>query len=120
MHRKNQSPLRIVGATKNTLDGVKVLWHQEQAFRTEVFLGVLSVPCIFLLHAPSIIKLLLVLLSLLLLVVETLNSALESVVDRISLEIHPQSKIAKDMGSAAVGMVYVMNIVAWVYAFLPH
>ncbi|BEM63657.1 hypothetical protein SME23J_26840 [Serratia marcescens] len=45
--------------------------------------------------------LLLIACSFLLLVVELLNTAIETVVDRISLELHPLSKRAKDLGSAA-------------------
>ena len=66
------------------------------------------------------VKLLLGLLLLSLLAVEILNSALEAVVDRISLETHEQSKIAKDMGSAAVCIVILMNIITWVYAIYLH
>ncbi|CUZ94662.1 Diacylglycerol kinase [Serratia marcescens] len=47
--------------------------------------------------------LLLIACSFLLLVVELLNTAIETVVDRISLELHPLSKRAKDLGSAAGG-----------------
>jgi diacylglycerol kinase (ATP) len=54
-------------------------------------------------------------LLMLILVVETINSAIETVVDRISLERHVQSRIAKDMGSAAVGLVILMNVVTWIY-----
>lgn len=39
--------------------------------------------------------------SMLSLIVELLNSAVEAAIDRISLERHPLSKNAKDMGSAA-------------------
>ena len=53
---------------------------------------------------------------MLLLVVEVLNSALENIVDRISLDIHPQSKVIKDMGSAAVGLTILMNLIAWGFA----
>jgi diacylglycerol kinase (ATP) len=50
---------------------------------------------------------------LLVLVVELLNSAIESVTDRISLEDHVLAKRAKDMGSAAV-MLSLINVpVVW-------
>jgi diacylglycerol kinase (ATP) len=52
---------------------------------------------------------------LLLLVIEALNSAIELCIDRFSTEIHPISKQAKDMGSAAVGIVIIMNVIAWIY-----
>jgi diacylglycerol kinase (ATP) len=53
------------------------------------------------------------------LVVELLNSAIEAVTDRISLEDHVLAKRAKDMGSAAV-MLAVINVpVVWLLVLLP-
>jgi len=68
------------------------------------------------LHIHDILRVLMLLLLFLLFVVETINSAIEVVVDRISLEIHEQSRLAKDMGSTAVGITILMNIVVWAYA----
>jgi diacylglycerol kinase (ATP) len=106
---------RIFKATKHSWDGLKALWF-EKAFRQEIYLCIILTPFIFLLPISGEIKLLLFLLLLLLLVIEALNSAIEAVVDRISLERHPHSKLAKDAGSAAVFLVLAMNAVAWVYA----
>jgi diacylglycerol kinase (EC 2.7.1.107) len=47
------------------------------------------------------------------LIVELLNSAIESVVDRIGLEHHPLSGRAKDIGSAAVLMALVLLVTVW-------
>jgi diacylglycerol kinase (ATP) len=102
-------------ALKNSLAGMKALWRYEQAFRLEVYLFTLLLPVILLMPAPAAHKFLLILLFILWLVVETLNSAIETVVDRISTEFHEKSKIAKDLGSAAVFMVIIMNILAWIY-----
>ncbi|MNT13344.1 Diacylglycerol kinase [compost metagenome] len=56
--------------------------------------------------------------SFILLVVELLNTAIESVVDRISLEIHPLSKRAKDLGGAAQLVAVVMTIMLWLVVLL--
>ena len=50
---------------------------------------------------------------LLVLIVELINSALEAVVDRISLELHPLSKNAKDFGSAAVLLTCILAFATW-------
>jgi len=56
---------------------------------------------------------------LLVLVVELLNSAIEAVTDRISLEDHVLAKRAKDMGSAAV-MISLVNVpVVWTLVLMP-
>lgn len=106
---------RLFRAVLHSIDGVKASWQEEQAFRQEIYASIILLPIIFYLAIPSVFKLALILLLLLLLVVETLNSAIETIVDRISLEIHIQSKMAKDMGSAAVSMVIIMNVFAWIY-----
>ena len=47
------------------------------------------------------------------LLVELLNSAIENVVDRISLEWHPLAKKAKDMGSAAQFTAQLFLAAVW-------
>jgi diacylglycerol kinase (ATP) len=51
-------------------------------------------------------------------VVELLNSAVEAVVDRISLENHTLAKRAKDIGSAAVLISLVNVAVVWALVLL--
>jgi diacylglycerol kinase (ATP) len=50
---------------------------------------------------------------------ELVNSAIEAVVDRISLEQHPLSKNAKDFGSAAVFLTVFLAIATWITVLLP-
>ncbi len=64
-------------------------------------------------------KLLLILPLLLVALVEYLNSAIEAVVDRVSLDDHPLSKVAKDYASVAVGIAVVMSMVSWVFVLGP-
>lgn len=52
------------------------------------------------------------------LLVELLNSAIEAVVDRISLDRHPLSKNAKDMGSAAQTVALLMVGAVWAVVLL--
>jgi diacylglycerol kinase (ATP) len=47
------------------------------------------------------------------LIVEVLNSAIESVVDRIGDDYHVLSGAAKDMGSAAVWLSLMLLIITW-------
>lgn len=57
-------------------------------------------------------------MGLLALVVELFNSAIEAVVDRVSLEKHPLAKNAKDMGSAAQFVALAMIAIAWAMILL--
>ena len=55
---------------------------------------------------------------LLILIVELLNSAIEATVDRIGLERHVLAGLAKDIGSAAVLMSFVLLVVVWLLVLL--
>jgi diacylglycerol kinase (ATP) len=55
---------------------------------------------------------------LLAIIVELFNSALEAIVDRVSLERHPLSKNAKDMGSAAQFVALSIIAITWTLSLL--
>ena len=55
---------------------------------------------------------------LLILIVELLNSAIEAAVDRIGLERHVLAGLAKDIGSAAVLMSFVLLVAVWLLVLL--
>ena len=105
---------RLVNSTLFSWAGLTILFHKEFAFRLEIVLTLLLVPVIYWLELEFHIKLLLFALLWLLLIVETINSAIEATVNRISLEHHPLSKQAKDMGSAAVFLTVILNVSVWV------
>ncbi|RZL05101.1 MAG: diacylglycerol kinase, partial [Rubrivivax sp.] len=86
-------------------------WKHEHAFRQELWVIVPATIAALLLPVSAIEKLLLV--GSMVLVVELLNSAIEAVVDRISLERHPLSGNAKDFGSAAVMLTVLLSAAAW-------
>ncbi len=64
-------------------------------------------------------KLALIASLVLVLIVELLNSAIEAVVDRVSLDRHSLSKNAKDLGSAAVMLSFVLALVIWGVVLYP-
>jgi diacylglycerol kinase (ATP) len=111
---KSRSGLkRIAGAARYSLAGLASAWKHEHAFRQELCVIVPATVVALLLPAAALEKLLLVATMVLVLVVELLNSAIEAVVDRVSLEHHPLSKSAKDFGSAAVMLAVLLAVVAW-------
>ncbi|MCC7695788.1 diacylglycerol kinase [Janthinobacterium sp. EB271-G4-7A] len=104
---------RIFSAFFYSLDGLKAAWRHEHAFRQELGLFVVGTVIALLLRISAFEKLVLIGVLLLVLIVELINSALEAVVDRISLERHPLSKNAKDFGSAAVLLTCILAFAAW-------
>lgn len=110
---------RIYSAFFYSMQGFKEAWRNEQAFRQEVMLVVPSIVLALLLPVTPLEKLALVAVLLMVLIVELLNSAIEAVVDRVSFEHHPLSKIAKDFGSAAVFLALTLAGLTWVVILAP-
>jgi len=104
---------RIVAASRYSAHGLRLAWKSEHAFRQELLLSVPALFVALLLPVPVLEKLALVLVLALVLIVELLNSAIEAVVDRISLERHPLSRNAKDLGSAAVFLTVTVAAITW-------
>jgi diacylglycerol kinase (ATP) len=110
---------RIFAAFFYSIDGFKAAWRHEHAFRQELAVVVVGVVVAMLLHIPPLEKLLLIGVLVLVLVIELINSAIEAVVDRVSLERHPLSKNAKDFGSAAVLLAFTLAAATWVVIVYP-
>lgn len=104
---------RIAKALGYSLDGLKTAYQSEAAIRQEVWLMVVFVPLGFYLGHTNIERVLLVGATLLVFIIELLNSAVEAAVDHTSLERHPFAKRAKDIGSAAVMMGILMFFLVW-------
>jgi len=113
-NENNKGIQRLVNATRFTLKGIRSAWSNEEAFRQEVLVLVLVVPAGLFIGETFVQKGLFICVWLLVLVIELLNSALESVVDRIGYEKHPLSGQAKDMGSAAVFIGICMSVMIWI------
>ncbi|CAI1818774.1 diacylglycerol kinase [Serratia proteamaculans] len=110
---KKKGIRRLTSSIKNSLDGFVDAVITEDAFRQLLIINLILLIVTFLIDIPKMERLLLISSCFLLLVVELLNTAIESVVDRISLDIHPLSKRAKDLGGAAQLVTVIMTIALW-------
>lgn len=104
---------RLINAFGYSMDGFKAAYQHEDAFRQEVWLALVLIPLAFYLEADALHRILMVGSVLLVMMVELLNSAVEAVVDRVSIERHALAKRAKDIGSAAVLLALVNLAVVW-------
>lgn len=105
---------RVLNAFHYSLDGLRSAWHEEDAFRQELILAAFMVPGALLLPVGLIERLLLVGSVVMVLIVELLNTAVESAIDRQSYEINPLAKRAKDLGSAAVMLSLFLAAGVWI------
>ena len=117
---KSKSGLkRIYTALGYSMAGFKSAWRGEHSFRQELFVVVIATIAALLLPVTPVEKLLLIAVFVLVLIVELINSAIEAVVDRVSLERNPLSKNAKDFGSAAVLLTLLLAGVTWLVVLWP-
>ena len=112
-HKGKTGLRRLVNATRYSIAGLAESARHESAFRQELLLAAVLVPLGIYFGQSGAERALLAGSVLLVLVVEMLNSAIETTVDRISLEDHPLAKRAKDMGSAAVMLSLLLLGVVW-------
>jgi diacylglycerol kinase (ATP) len=101
---------RACGASARGLAGA---FRDEAAFRQELGFAVFVIPMGVWLGHSGVERALLVGPVLLILIVELINSAIEATVDRIGYEHHALAGLAKDMGSAAVFMSFVLLGGVW-------
>ena len=104
---------RLVNAFLYSRDGFKAAFSTEEAFRQETLLAAALAAVLPWLAVSVELKLLGLLALVFVLVTELLNSGLEAIVDRIGPEIHPLSKVAKDVGSCAVLFALTAAAVVW-------
>lgn len=111
---KPRGLIRLWRAFGNSWKGFKGAFREEAAFRQELGLSLLLFPLGLWLGDNGIERALLVGPIFIVLIVELLNSAVEATVDRIGLERHKLSGLAKDIGSAAVFTSFALLATVWV------
>jgi diacylglycerol kinase (ATP) len=108
--------LRIWRATINTRNGLIFAVRSEQAIREELAALLVSIPLAWFIGVTPARRVELVVVILLLLVVELLNTAIEKLSDRLTMDHDPQIGRVKDMGSAAVGVMLLIAGITWLFA----
>jgi diacylglycerol kinase (ATP) len=111
---------RLLRAFGYSFQGFRHTWREEAAFRQETALALIVVPAGLYFGRSGIERAMLVSPMLLILVVEILNSAVEAVVDRSGTERHHLAGMAKDMGSAAVMLSFVLLGTVWLLILSDH
>jgi diacylglycerol kinase (ATP) len=118
--RKPRGLTRVLRAAAVSWQGLVGAVRQEAAFRQELALAVILVPLGLWLGRSGLERAALIAPMLLVLIVEMLNSAIEAVVDRVGLERNRLSGLAKDMGSAAVLLCFVLLVTVWLLILLDR
>ena len=106
---------RLWHAAVYSLHGLRSAWS-EAAFRQEAWIAAVALPSSFWVGRHWVETALLAGSWILVMIVELLNSGIESAVDRIGPEHHALSKRAKDLGSAAVLLAILFSATVWTLA----
>ena len=114
MVKKNRGLGRAVKAAIYSWKGLRSAFTYEEAFRQEFYLAVIFIPVACFLPVTGNERIAMIAMTVLVLIVELLNSGIEAVVDRVGLEQHELAGRAKDMGSAAV----MLTLLLWVFVWL--
>ena len=110
---RNQPKYHLFKNTTYALNGLIDVIKYETSFKIELFLAVLLVPFIIYVDLSLVYKLIMFMTLMGVLLAETINSAIERVVDLVTLEHHPMAGRAKDVGSTIVFLSIGLFIVTW-------
>ena len=114
MSTRNEGIFRhIINAFIWSAGGIRAAWKHELAFRAQVIVIAVMIPIGIWLGETAVQWALLFGSCMLVLITELLNSALETIVDRIGLEHNELSGRAKDLGSAAAFFSMTTAAVIW-------
>ena len=111
---------RLWRATINSWHGLVAATQSEQAFREELVALAIGVPLAFVLTADAGKRFALIGTLIFILIVELLNTAIEKLSDRITLDHDPALKRIKDMGSAAIFLSLLLAGAVWLWVLVER
>ncbi len=104
---------RLVAAAGYSAAGIRAAFRSEEAVRMEIAAFIVMAPLGLWLGETQVEKVLLVGCLVFVIVVELLNTGIETVVDRVGRDYHELSRVAKDIGSAAVFISLGLVLFTW-------
>ncbi len=104
---------RIIHAFKYSFDGLAATFKSEAAFRQDILLCVLALILQCFIDVPFYSRVIMIASLLFIIIAELVNTAIESVVDRIGPQKNALSKKAKDIGSAIVMLTICGVVILW-------
>ena len=111
---------RLWQATINSWHGFVAATQSERAFREELVLLAIGIPLALYLTADAGKRIALIGTLVFILIVELLNTAIEKLSDRVSLDHDPAIKRVKDMGSAAIFLSLLLAGAVWLWVLVER
>jgi len=110
---RNQPKYNFIKNTIYALKGLKDIIQHESSFKIELIICIALIPVILFIDISLVEKLLLFMTMIGVLIAETINSAIERVVDLVTLEHHEMAGRAKDVGSTIVFLSIGLSVIVW-------
>ena len=110
---RNQPKYNFLKNTKYAIDGLKDLIKNETSFKIELIITILLIPMIVFIDTNLTNKILMFITLTGMPLSEAINSAIERVVDLVTLDYHYMAKRAKDVGSSIVFISIFIFIITW-------
>ena len=104
---------RILKAFVYSYQGFSAVFKSEAAFRQDIAFCVIFSGLACWLSVPLLHRCFLLVALLLILLAELINTAIETIIDRISPDYHELSKKAKDIGSLLVLLSFINAGIIW-------
>lgn len=117
---KKRGITRFVRSFSFSISGLKYAYKYEQSMFVHVIATICVITANVIFKVQPIEWLITVLAIGMVLAAELINTAIEAIVDMVTLEFHPLAKIAKDCGSAATFVLAMMAAVIGIVVYLPH
>ncbi|BFU78239.1 diacylglycerol kinase [Arcobacter sp. 15-2] len=112
---KNSPKYNLFKNTKYAIDGFLIALKTESSFKLELFLFAITLIVLWFLDLNTNLNFIIIVASLLVLLIELINSAIETVVDMITVKYNKLAKKAKDIGSAAVMISISIYVMSWLF-----
>ena len=111
---------RFIKSFGYSIDGLKYAYKYEQSMLIHVIATIAVITVNLLLKVTGMEWLITLLAIGMVLSAELINTAIEAVVDLVTLEIHPLAKIAKDCGSSANFVLALMAAAIGLVVYVPY
>ena len=119
LKNRNITPNSIGGTIKNSINGIVCYAKDGKSIILYIFCSLVEILMGFLYHINGLEWILIICILGFILSIELLNTAIEAVCDSITKEYNPYIKIAKDCGSGATFVVFIVAIILNIIIFLP-
>mgnify|MGYP003583697546 FL=1 len=110
---RNQPKYNFFKNTSYALKGLIDLIKNETSFKIELIVTILLIPVIIFIDTNLTNKAILFITLMGMILAEAINSAIERVVDLVTLEHHPMAGRAKDVGSTIVFISISIFVITW-------